>query len=111
MLIPFADVNFNQELQALWVDLSAHIEDSETDDLVTLEGSLSTEESKSLSHSFCQAKMLAAAGEHPQHDGIVHPANLLREFLSASEDSEAALDSTLGEDSAVTLTQRPQKTQ
>jgi hypothetical protein len=111
MLIPFADVNFNQELQALWVDLSAHIEDTETNDLVTLEDQLSTVESESLSHSFCQAKMLAAAGEHPQHDGIVHPADLLREFLSVSGDSAAALDSTSGADSAAPWTQRPQKTQ
>ena len=95
-LIPLEDINFVQELQALWVDLSAHIRDSEEMDLPLLETSLSVEESETLCRSFGQARILATAGEHPHHEGTTHPADSVKEFLALHGRSLEELDPILG---------------
>ncbi|KAL5362514.1 hypothetical protein BJX96DRAFT_186066 [Aspergillus floccosus] len=60
-----SDAQFLPTIQALMDDLSRHIAEEETSDLVKLEASLDEEESESLTRSFGRTKMFVPSRSHP----------------------------------------------
>lgn len=59
------DSNFLPTIDALMEDLSQHIKEEETADLVRLEKALTDDESESLSKSFGRTKMFIPSRSHP----------------------------------------------
>ena len=60
-----SDAQFLPTIQALMNDLSRHIEEEETSDLVKLEDALDEEDSQSLAKSFGRTKMFVPSRSHP----------------------------------------------
>lgn len=60
-----SDPQFETTLKALMKDLSEHIKEEESNDLLKLEDSLSTEESENLAKSFGRTKMFVPSRSHP----------------------------------------------
>ncbi|KAI3321954.1 HHE domain protein [Xylariaceae sp. AK1471] len=58
-------VDFHKTLEALWTELSQHIEEEEIEDLPALEKALDETESKSMSKSFGRTKMFTPTRPHP----------------------------------------------
>ncbi|KAM9874803.1 hhe domain protein [Verticillium dahliae] len=94
-LIPLEDINFEPELQALWVDLSRHIRDIDSHDLTRLEDCLSSPESESLADRFRLSRKLAPTRSRPP-GAPGPPADTVKEFLATSSGSLEEMDSTLG---------------
>lgn len=59
------DTNFNTTLEALWTDLSQHIEEEEKHDLPALEKALDPKDSESMTKSFGRTKMFLPTRSHP----------------------------------------------
>jgi hypothetical protein len=60
-----SDAQFLPTIQTLMNDLSRHIEEEETSDLVKLEDALDEEDSQSLAKSFGRTKMFVPSRSHP----------------------------------------------
>lgn len=60
-----SDPQFETTLKALMKDLSEHIKEEESNDLLKLEDSLSTEESQNLAKSFGRTKIFVPSRSHP----------------------------------------------
>ena len=63
--LPPSDSAFQPTLESLWSELSKHISEEETDDLPTLEKTLSEADSQSMAQSFKRTKMFVPTRSHP----------------------------------------------
>ncbi|TDZ38042.1 putative hemerythrin-like protein [Colletotrichum spinosum] len=93
--IPVDDVNFEPELKSLWVDLAAHVRETDTQDVARLEGCLSITESERLAEEFKSTMDFAPTRSNPSAS-TGPPSKLITDFLATKDDSLPQMDPIVG---------------
>ncbi|KAK0376937.1 HHE domain-containing protein [Colletotrichum limetticola] len=79
--IPVDDDSFETELKALWVDLAAHVRDTDNQDVARLEECLTMTESEELARQFRLTMSLAPTRSNPSPDRGP-PSQQITDFLA-----------------------------
>ncbi|KAL0940028.1 hhe domain protein [Colletotrichum truncatum] len=94
-VIPVDDASFESELKALWVDLAAHVRDTDHQDVARLEECLSITESEELEEQFRNTMLFAPTRSNPSASHGP-PSKLITDFLATKEGSLTSLDPIVG---------------
>ncbi|OLN91677.1 putative hemerythrin C869.06c-like protein 2 [Colletotrichum chlorophyti] len=92
--IPPDDESFEPELKALWVDMTAHVRDTDHQDVARLEECLTITESEDLADQFRSTMGLAPTRSNPA-GSVDPPSHLITDFLATKDDSIKEMDPIL----------------
>ncbi|KAF9874261.1 hhe domain protein [Colletotrichum karsti] len=93
--IPVDDPSFEAELKSLWVDMAAHVRDTDHQDMVRLEECLSITESEQLAEEFRNTMFFAPTRSNPSASHGP-PAKLITDFLATKEGTITNMDPIVG---------------
>ncbi|KAK1970215.1 HHE domain-containing protein [Colletotrichum eremochloae] len=79
--IPVTDPSFELEMKTLWVDVAAHVRDTDHQDVARLEGCLTTIESEELARQFRETMSLAPTRSNSS-GAMEPPSQLITDFLA-----------------------------
>ncbi|KAI8260286.1 putative hemerythrin-like protein [Colletotrichum sp. SAR11_239] len=93
--IPVDDASFEPQLKSLWVDMAAHVRDTDTQDVARLEECLSITESEQLAEEFRNTMFFAPTRSNP---AASHgpPSKLITDFLATKEGTITNMDPIVG---------------
>ncbi|GJC77315.1 putative hemerythrin-like protein [Colletotrichum liriopes] len=92
--IPVTDSSFEPELKALWVDMSAHVRDTDHQDVARLEECLTITESEELARKFRETMSLAPTRSNTSA-ARGPPSQLITDFLATKSGSIKDMDPIL----------------
>ncbi|GKT56010.1 HHE domain-containing protein [Colletotrichum tofieldiae] len=92
--IPVTDYSFEPELKALWVDMAAHVRDTDHQDVARLEECLTIIESEELARKFRETMSLAPTRSNTSA-ARGPPSQLITDFLATKSGSIKDMDPIL----------------